>query len=381
MPKSLQELIVVNTLPPSLDGIGDYSFNLYKQLNENGHCIGIFSCENEKTKKFFAEFEHVFCLIKSWNINGLYKFYRFVHKKNITSLHIQYEPYSYNKYGLPLSFALLTIIFRVKGIFIHVNFHEIGVRFHNSGLKGFSRAFLQRLIAYVLAFTANSSQTSNAFYAGLLKPLRATVIPIPSNFEHIISQSVFNFFSRKKPFVISINANRCRQNCFEILSLLEKKFKFFFEVNIIGRAYPDDLNYIENQISINNLTIPIHLKVNCDEIVFISAMKESNIFLQLESNTNNRGGVSSKSGTTATAMLLGLPIVTTFGDMTDSTLFSNNYNIFFIEYIDPNIAANQIVNIASNFENLNIIGARAKDKYFEKFSWSQTLNYYNTMLA
>lgn len=381
MPKILQELIVVNTLPPSLDGIGDYSFNLYKQLNENGHRIGIFSCANEKNKKYFEEFEHIFCLISSWNIKGLYKFYRFVKKKNITSLHIQYEPYSYNKYGFPFFFALLTIIFRIKGIFIHINFHEIGVRFHNAGLKGFARAFLQRLIAYVLAFTASSIQTSNAFYAGLLKPLRAAVIPIPSNFEYTISQSLFNIFSPRKLFIISITANRCHQNCFEILSVLEKKFKFSFEVNIIGRAYPNDLHYIENQILIHNLTIPIHLKVNCDEIVFINAMKESNIFLQLESNTNNRGGVSSKSGTTATAMLLGLPIVTTFGDMTDLTLFSNNQNIFFIDYKDPQMAASQIVNILSNFENLDIVGVKAREKYMESFSWAHTVNYYNTILA
>jgi glycosyltransferase involved in cell wall biosynthesis len=64
----------------------------------------------------------------------------------------------------------------------------------------------------------------------------------------------------------------------------------------------------------------------------LEIMARAGIFLQHQPlAANGQGGVSAKNGVTASAMALGLAIITTAGDMTDRQFFRHGQNCWLLE--------------------------------------------------
>lgn len=378
----INTLILTNKFPPSFDGVGHYSHNLYHLLKESGLKVGVVTTQSNVFDFESNNQPDIFSIASNWSFKGCFRLLKLINENQIKILLIQYVPYSFNKSGLPFVFVFFLGFLRLKGIKIHTNFHEIAIRFRGDGFLSKIRSIIQRTLAYLLCFFSNSIQTSNRYYKNLLLPFQSKLIPIPSNFEKSISENDALKFDINHNIVIAVNANRCSNKFFEVIYELKKLSTKDIKVIVIGRASDNDLAFIKNKINELSLNTAFQICVNASEETFIASMKRAKLYIQLESITNeNFGGVSSKSGTIATAMQLGIPIITTCGDMTDTSIFKDGINICFVEYNNALLTAQVIYNLSGDIQNLELIGKSAIASYHHYFSWEHTILYYLQLVA
>lgn len=265
---------------------------------------------------------------------------------------------------------------RLLGIKVHVNFHEISIRLINNGLFGFIRALLQRSIAYFIAIVSNWINTSNLYYQSLLKPFNSDLVFIPSNFEFLIQKEFTPKSISDSLFLIVVNANRCEKILFEIVSKLSSYSTHSIQVKIIGRTSQNDLTRINQYIEAYGLKKVFSFSVNLESDKVVEELQKAHLYIQLEGvSSRYQGGISSKSGTLATAMLLGIPTISTCGDMTDLQIFKDGINIIFVNG-DPAKIAKKINYINSDKEFKVSMRENAKLTYWNFFSWEHSIAYY-----
>ena len=373
--------IVANNLPPVIDGVGHYSYNLYQQLKLNNINVKILTNRKSTGSIYLSNPDIIELGIDTWNWSGCWKLFKIVRNRKPKWLLIQYVPYSFSKNGFPLCITFYLILLRLSNTKILISFHEVSVRFFDDGLKSFFTAFLQRLLAYALCFISTRILTSNKYYASLLYPFKARIIPIPSNFEQLINTRIIKDDECNNRIVITSTANRCYETFFEIISLLTKENANEFVINITGRADKSDLSRIDNLTKKYNLNNTIICKVNLIEKEYCSILTCTDIFLHLEYvSAKGSGGVSAKSGVLSTAMAFGLPIVATCGDMTDKLIFKNKENLLFVPYDNPIKAANDIQILIKNISVRKELSKGARNTYITHVQWSKSIEYYLSVL-
>ena len=374
--------IVANNLPPINDGVGHYAYNLYQRLKTIIVDVKIITNNTNSHNTYLGNPDIIELGIDSWNWRACWKFFKAIRKQKPQWLLIQYVPYSFAKNGFPLFFIFFLILLRLGGSKIQVSFHEIAVRFLDNGFKSFFRALLQRVIAYTLCCISTSILTSNNYYALLLYPFKTEVIPVPSNFENIISSEFKTEVNYTNRIIITSTANRCYDIFFQVISLLTKKHLNDFIVNITGRSDDSDISRINNLTQKYCLYNVIKYKVNLTENEYCTILSSTDMFLHLEYvSTKGTGGVSTKSGVMATAMSFGLPIITTKGDMTDINIFKNKTNLLFVPYDNPDLAADEIHILINNIAFRKILSNGARDTFKNYMQWSNSINYYLKILA
>jgi glycosyltransferase involved in cell wall biosynthesis len=378
----MSTLIVAATYLNDYDGVADYSKVLYQQMKKKGVEVAVLTKNVSTVKDKHDHSTDIFTLISDWGLTDWIAVIRLINKREIRSILVQYVPYSFSRSGMPVKFVLLMAFLRLYGIRIHTNFHEVAVRFKKAGLLQKFRAVVQKTLAYWLCFSSKTIQTSNQFYASLLRPFKITVIPVPSNFEfHLVGNQNLKV-SKSGTLHLAINANRCNDYFFKALDIYKKNCKSEFQVWVLGRAYSDDIIYIKEKASYYKLESNLLFMLNLRTEDYLQALKNATIFIQLENvEYNNAGGVSSKSGTTATAMQLGLPVISTKGDMTDDTYFKDEFNISFVLQDDPHSLVSKIQSLEQNRQTRISMGQQAQHYYWKFFSWDHTLNHYLALIS
>ena len=380
--REINTLILTNKFPPSFDGVGDYSANLYQLLKAKGVKVGVVTTEPNALNFEVNNNTDLFSIIPRWSFKGCFMLLKIIKVNQIKALLIQYVPYSFSKSGLPFVFIFFLGYMRLKGIKIHTNFHEIAIRFRGNSFLSKIRSTIQRSLSYVLCFFSNSIQTSNSYYKGLLLPFQSKLIPIPSNFERLISEKEETIFEINNSIVIAVNANRCNNYFFEVIFALKNLSKKEIRIMVVGRAYENDLSFIHKKINEFELNGLFEISVNASEQVLIASMKRATLYVQLESvSSKNQGGVSSKSGSIATAMQVGIPIITTSGDMTDTSIFKDGINIYFVQYNNALVTAKIISNLSDDIQKLRLLSQSAKASYQKYFRWEHTIFHYLKLIA
>lgn len=375
-------LIVAATYLNEYDGVADYSKILYQQMKQKGVEVTVLTKKESTVKQLPDGNADVVSLITDWGLKDWIAMTRLIKNKKIRVVLLQYVPYSYSKSGMPVKFVLLMAFLRLYGVRIHTNFHEVAVRFKRAGLPQKIRSIVQKTLAFLLCFSSKTIQTSNQFYASLLRPFKITVIPVPSNFEfHLVgSQTLKEEMS--DALYIAINANRLNDYFFKALTIFKKNYKKEFQVWVLGRAHSDDIICMKEKASYYNLESYLLYKLNLRPEDYLQVLINATIFIQPEHvGYNNAGGVSSKSGTTATAMQLGLPVISTKGDMTDDIYFKDGLNISFVSPKEPISLASKIISLVDDRRASIFMGRQAKNDYWKYFSWDHTINYYVSLIA
>ena len=377
--KAQVDAIIITDQPPFVnDGVGDYSHNLMNCLNSENLLVETF-CGNDK----YAPHNLYHPFFRPWGIKSLIILYNVIRSKRPRWILFQYVPYAYSKTGIPILIPFFLLIVRFSGIKIHTNFHEISIRLWSGTVSGFFRAIGQRLTAYLICLFANSIQTSNKYYASLIYPFKTTILPIPSNFELIYNTLQFDELSslEKNDHHILSSANRCNNYFFEVISLLFE-LNPSFKLIIMGRATPSDLLFVESKLAAYKLLHRVEILVNLPPEEYIKLFFQSTIYFQFESvNRNGEGGVSSKSGLMATALMVGTPIITTKGDLTDTNLFVDQLNVLFIPTTNSKLAIDAVNLLISNDKYRSRIKQNGKEMYYKKFSWVNTIKHIKSVLA
>jgi len=365
-------LIISKNFPPKIDGVGDYSYHLKKELSKDGSVEEIYvaTSVNEafKTNKYFFFFYN-------WSIREFIKLKGFICENAIDYILFQYVPYSFSRLGIPLLLPFKLNLLPVKCVTV---FHEIAVGYELPNPKSWIIASLQRLIAWKIAYTSDAVITSTGLYEKLLKKFSKKIYRIGIGPNIIAEQQ--SLTTLKNNIVISSFSNRINRELLKAVKILIEEEGI--DVRLVGLGYIPDNSRItlEKEIAHLGLDHAVSLMGILEENEFIQHLIDSNIYLQIEPvDKNNKGGVSLKSGALAVAMSCGLPIVITKGQMTDSDILRHKKEVYYTTNSAENITQS-IEYLLKHPELLDRLGKGSFNYYKENMTWSTIASKYVSVL-
>lgn len=369
---------LVRWLPPKIDGVGDYTWNLVCALRKYGIDVRVFTSEEQGCKGLVKN-EWVFPVIKQWQPQAIAKALKTVTGHAPDWFCFQYVPQLYNRWGttleIPNILRALKKEFRCK---IAVTFHEFISKW-GVGIKDIFLASTTRLqTKYILSFT-DSAITTCARYKDTLQRLLphllpVATIPVGSNIEPIViapeelmalrrqifpeGAKVFGLFSRLstfRNFPLAVRAlQRARQQGLDIWlyligSVESSNPKLFKDLMQLAEKLGVKSHIVASgELSKEGLSI--HLK-----------MVDVFIFPQTD-------GISTRNTALMAAMAHGLPVVS-FKPQ------SGNFDSFHIpcgvltDRGDEEGFIQAAVECLKNSDNLTGAAFANSDYYYKNFSW------------
>ncbi|WP_017260225.1 glycosyltransferase family 4 protein [Pedobacter arcticus] len=357
--------IITRYYHPTPDGIGHHSGYLNQYLIEAGHSVqviyddGIISLQEKEIGILVNKIKRH---RSDWVI-------------------FQYNGYSYNRFGAPnwLSrlFKKITLYSSAK---ICLIVHETFIRKDNE-LKLKIYRFLQKRALRVAAEHSNFTVTTTHLYQKQLKELgsKSEVLFTPSNFENYIIE-LKKSYKPKQKLRIGTFGNRDPVFLLKIIEKLEKN-GLIFEFDFIGNYQPKYIKEIKNfSKKLKYTKIERSGKLTDRNIVL--RMERLDAFILLEPvRTDGGGGLNTKSGASATALCMGIPIFSTIGDFTDPSVFKENENYISLNYVDYEKSADILFSfLKDDRDGLKLIGESGQKMYRKDFSWKVYANKLFTLI-
>ena len=100
-------LFITNTLPPVVDGVGDYTLNLAKEFAKHGHKVSIVCKRNDRVKTDYEDIR-VFPIVEAWNKSTAAPVMQLIQERHIEIVSLQFVPHGYEPHGLP--FGLIRFV-------------------------------------------------------------------------------------------------------------------------------------------------------------------------------------------------------------------------------------------------------------------------------
>jgi glycosyltransferase involved in cell wall biosynthesis len=365
-------LIVTNNAPGVIDGVSDFSFGLLRSLR--GKNVEAFiACKKSSTKNLsiaensFSEF--VYPSVDKWGFKSALEIKSIAKKKEVEYVFLQYVPYSYSNAGLPFHLIFLFLLLRLNGIKTAIFFHEIAIDPNESSFINIIRSLLQRICAWKLCFLSNHVLTSTEKYQSMLRPFKSAVQPVPSNFESIYNnEGVLQNESNSNDIIVSSFLNRCNLTLLETIEQLKKEH-LNIKLSLIGKTVESHVLFVKKNVKAMKMDSYVLLHEERKPADILKILSDSGIYIQLEKiSAKGAGGASGKSGALATAMMLGLPVISTKGNLTDA-FFSANKNIVFVEPGNVASIKMQIKKLIEEASFRKQLGGNAKSTYLLHSSW------------
>ncbi|MEZ4843456.1 MAG: glycosyltransferase family 4 protein [Bacteroidia bacterium] len=370
-------LIISNNYPPTICGVGDYSYGLaleFAKASYNVHVI----CKSQLDIRQSADI-HVHPIVENWTIGGAKTVLKVVRNINPDVILLQYVPNLYSKIALPFNFLYFVFLIQKRKIPIITMFHEVSYRLNPSNAKSYFIAQLQRIIALLICKYSNSIITSIEYYEKKLKKLtykKVAVIPIGSPIIELFDNHAYQIELRKsicKADEIIIATFGVRN--FSILidatkQLISKgsKIKLLICGKINDEAIIAENDFIKSTGILSLTDIGKHLSI-------------ADIFVMPDEVKNNfEGGTCNKSGSLAAAFQFGLPIIGFKGDMTNDLLVDGENIILCEEYKSSVLAAN-IHKLIIDKNLKQTISSGAKLTFAKYFAQKRIFNAYSNIVA
>lgn len=365
-------LFITNNLPPIVDGVGDYTYNVAKQFAEHNHEVYIV-CKNIPRINTDVERITVLPIVYKWNFKCYKPIIKLIKERNIDIVSLQYVPHGFHKKGLPFPIIKLTNEIKRCNTKIFTFCHEVFLEQVKGNVK---RIVLSKLMQYISKRIIDNSDyvaTSIEYYRDMilkLSPSKKDVptIPIASNIPET-DLSVLELVNLKKELapnnetIISFFGLRNIQTSLNAISELKHE-GYKLKVMLIGKTSNNILkNLPEDVIKTGTLDLK-----EIDKF-----LKVSDIFILPQDNIY---GCSFKSGSFAAGLRNKLPIITAKGKMTANVL-ENGKNILFTNFEDKNEVKKTILFLLNN--SANSIGNEGYSiaKYF---TWNETYKKYINVL-
>jgi hypothetical protein len=210
-------LFVCGSLQPGKDGVGDYSMRLSDSLSKSGHpsaCLAINDrfvskkqCLSQKLAQINdhqldTEVSFRFSAQASW-IKRIQAVKSLIHSWQPDWISLQFVPYAFSSYGIPLLFTLL--LRQLKGEWQwHIMFHELWLG-RGTNIRDSMLSICQELLVKNIISTLRPSinQTTIFRYVDLLATsnIKASILPLHSNIPVAEINETFNEDSNIWTFV------------------------------------------------------------------------------------------------------------------------------------------------------------------------------------
>lgn len=179
-------LFITNNLPPIVDGVGDYTYNLAREFAKQGHEVHVV-CRNKEEIRADYEDIHVAKIVMKWNRLAGKDIAAYIRKHKIEVVSLQYVPYAYHPKGLPL--GLVMALKEIKKCNVHMMtfFHEVCIGLWDKHtIKNVLYAATMQYITRQILNCSDSVAASIEHYARKIQQLcpkhkNVACIPIASN--------------------------------------------------------------------------------------------------------------------------------------------------------------------------------------------------------
>lgn len=274
--------MICGTYPPESCGIGDYLFNITKQLEKD------------------ADIQLSYIVNINWSLFNFFKVLKKIKKINPNIIHIQYPSRGYGSSFMP---QLISLYYKT-----FVTIHEVS---HSKLLRRLSLFFFsfRSKIIFTNQFEYNAFKKMYPWFKNRYK-----IIPIGSN---IHSYSSIPYDNRKKE-IINFGQIRPKKGLEEVIKLafLLKENKLNYKVVIMGQLLPEFESYY-NILMMNKYyeSDYIEWRLNLSEKE-ISNNYSSASYAYLPFPD----GVSERRGSFFAALACQTPIFTTIGNQTTDNI-------------------------------------------------------------
>ena len=357
-------LFITNTLPPVVDGVGDYTLNLAKEFAKHGHKVSIVCKRNYRVKKDYEDIR-VFPIVEAWNKAAAHPVIRLIQEKHINVVSLQYVPHGYEPHGLPFGLIRFVKEIRKTHVPIFTFCHEVYWRYRGFNIKFLAESLLMAFISKRILKYSDYVATSISHYAKMIKKLSgyiAPTIPITSNIpvDNVDAKSTKAIVAPNKEFIVAFIGKRDLTVVSDALRHLideGNNIKLLF----IGKT--NDVQNIENKHCYHTGILNIEELSNYVAAADCMIMPEDNIT-----------GCSLKSGSLAAALSFGIPVITSKGIMTDDKL-KDRENILFVDSTSAATYHDAIETLLKNKAFADKISKNAKE-FGKMLTWKHTYNEY-----
>lgn len=363
--------------------MGDHTFHLANEFIRQGHEVSVLC---RKDKRIIEAFNlknssiRVLPCIEKWGGASVKIIKNIVDKLQPNWVIIQYTPYSFHHYGLPFFLLNLAYSFRNK-VNLAIFFHEVRIKIFHKNMKRILNALPMIFISKQLSKLAKLSLTSNEGYQRLLTTnpnnIKSHIIRIGSNIhvEDAIEKKSSKLLKKSllevDDFVIGTFGMGVRGlpvllSVFKEISKSEKSITLV----LIGNLKADIVKQIKNFGLQNELEEKIVLTGYLPSDKVASYISILDIYLMLEPSHSNNiwTGTSTRSGTLATAMGLGIPVIGTRGELTDG-FFVHKKNIYLLDYLNEENLKLSILYLLEDSTMRKILSVEGSKSYQKELTW------------
>jgi glycosyltransferase involved in cell wall biosynthesis len=383
-------LFICNKFPPQVDGVGDYTFYLSQTLIMQKYEVSVIKI-NALSTTLATESQryHVYPIVNKWHSPVTWaRIYRKILTIKPSFVILQYVPHSFEPRGLPLGIVFLSFIFRFlsPGKFL-VFFHEVRIKINPYRLKSVLLGIPMWLISGAVHLLAEQSMTSNEKYRRLLQQYgkKAFVIPVGSNIPIIPPTEQTDCVSKdlhSKDVVLGIFGFGIRGMDVLCAAMVELKKEIpnlkLLALGAYSKSTLGALATIIDRLDLNeNIVIPGYLSAN--EVA--AHFHRIDIFLSLDPSESLEQwtGTGTKSGTLATAMGYGKPIIGVKGELTDEVLCEGS--ILLLDKLEVGNLVEATLVLASDPQKRISLGKGARHWYEAKLTWNAIGLAYSNLLV
>ena len=369
-------IFISNKFPPLVDGVADHTHRLAHEFRKHGHEVYVI-CRKSKAYVDYHHTDHFHLLpvIDCWNLTGIWHLLTLIKTIHPEWILLQYVPYGFNRFGLPFPIALLTILlkFYIK-IPAAVFFHEYasGIGFHGKykylpiSIGQFSIAYLLKKTARLSIYTLDVLDNRFKNRSNSLKLYIGSNIPENDNVEE--GSCLRKSLVHEAEYLLCTFGMKEQVHLLDTLHEVKRK-GVRFRLLIIGKICGKHLDGIRTEAEKLGIWENIHVTGYLEGKQVRQYLKASDLYLSFNKvDTKGRGGISTKSGAIAAALMAGLPVVGTKGHMTGH-IFLDGVNVILIDPGKTIENAGKILHLLHDKTLRSSLGKNASLTYAQYLSW------------
>lgn len=388
--------LLTNRFPPTLDGVGDYSYHLANELQRIGHTVSIVCKQHPAIGQAVVDGQFtmsVCATIPVWNWRAIKPLRLFLKHQRPEWLLIQYVPNGFQHWAMPIWLPVLVWLIKLHGIHVGITFHEVSIRHQLWPLKYELVSLTQRGIAWTLARLSDKVVTSIDYYNRQLQgytsntihliPIGSNIVPTPLTRNEVTATR--QTIAPNRGLIISTFGIRNQDLLLQVVDRLIQQLPTL-SLLIVGELRLSEsvqpiYQKLQNQIHITGY-LP-----NADAYRYLSA---SDVFFMPDPVTvDEKGGSSNKSTSLAAGLAAGLRVVGTLGDM-NNKLLQQTPGVFLEDATDLNKLTQRLLLLLNDgsiesqrhsrlrFFDQTLSWKAIAGQYTKAFGWPQPIENDNT---
>ncbi len=378
-------LFICDNFPPVIDGVGDYTNHLSNELAGRGHAVSVICSRKEEIVQNAGAQTAVRVIpaVAGWNRQAIGTITDLVVDIQPDWVILQYVPYSFNYYGVPFWLRSLVSGLKARGYKFAVTCHEIFIDLELSKAKYWPIAISQRLIAFALVGMADQAIVSIdrtrrqlARYGGKVTriPIGSNIVPVPVTDAQV--QAVRRDLAPQGEFLFVSFGIRDQEGTLRVLADLTKA-GLPARLVVLGNLRPEQRQKTEELLGALGLEGRVTLTGYLGNDDLFRVLCSGDAFMLLE---QNRGGLTTKSGSLAAAYAAGLPVIGTCGHMTDG-FFRDGENALLAPEGDYDGTLQNAKNVMSDPALRARLRQNSRDTHTNQLSWEKIAGQYLEILS